>query len=187
MQLVLLYNQLNQEDTRFVGLQTESLKDSTVKVLTGSCQNPEVITLKGAEIHIIEDLNYLERRKYNDKEAMVKLHQVHRKIRNHLTADTILHTFNLNLGENPIVTYAVYLLAKEGLRVVNHTHNFAEDRPENYTFLKEILSDIFLQRIGEVLYPQLPNYRYSVLNSFDFERLQKYGVQKERIELLPEE
>ena len=109
----------------------------------------------------------------------------HKKIRDELPVGAVLHFHNLNLGKNPIVTYAVYLLAKEGAKVFNHAHVFAEDRPANYRFLKEILSDIFLQRIEEVLYPQLPNYHYGVLNSFDFERLQNYGVQKERIEWLP--
>jgi len=186
MQIVIAHSHLNPGGvTRIIESQIESLSNDTVKVLVGSCSNPETITSKGAELHIIEDLNYLEQREYNDKEAMIMLHQVHRKIKNQLPSNAILHFHNLNLGKNPIVTYAVYLLAKEGAKVFNHAHDFAEDRPANYAFLKSILSDIFLQRIEEVLYPQLPNYHYGVLNSFDFERLEKFGVQKERIEWLP--
>lgn len=186
MQVVIAHSHLNPGGvTRIIESQIDSLHGVQVKVLVGNCPNPEAIILKGAELHVIEDLNYLERREYNDKEAMVLLHQVHRKIRNLLPTNAVLHFHNLNLGKNPIVTYAVYLLAKEGAKVFNHAHDFAEDRPANYQFLKEIISDIFLQRIEEVLYSQLPNVHYGVLNSFDFERLQKYGVPKERIEWLP--
>ena len=186
MNIVIAHSHLNPGGvTRIIESQIESLPKNTVKVLVGDCSNPDTITSKGAEIQIIEDLNYLKNRKYSDKEAMVMLHQVHKKIRDQLPAQAILHFHNLNLGKNPIVTYAVYLLAKEGAKIFNHAHDFAEDRPTNYQFLKDILSDIFLQRIEEVLYPQLPNYQYGVLNSFDFERLQKYGIQKERIAWLP--
>ncbi|MEZ5104786.1 MAG: glycosyltransferase [Draconibacterium sp.] len=186
MQLVIAHSHLNPGGvTRIIESQIESLRGIQVKVLVGNCQNPKAITSKGAELHIVEDLNYLEHRKYSDKEAMIKLHQVHRKIRNLLPTNGVLHFHNLNLGKNPIVTYAVYLLAKEGAKVFNHAHDFAEDRPSNYQFLKEILSDIFLQRVEEVLYPNLPNYQFGVLNSFDFERLINFGVQKERIEWLP--
>ncbi|MCG6190454.1 glycosyltransferase family protein [Maribellus maritimus] len=186
MQIVIAHSHLNPGGvTRIIESQIESLPNETTKVLAGSCSNPEQITSRGAEIQIIEELNYLKNRRYGDKEAMKMLHRVHKKIRGQLPVDAILHFHNLNLGKNPIVTYAVYLLAKEGVKVFNHSHDFAEDRPANYQFIKEILSDIFLQRIGEVLYPQLPNYQFGVLNSYDFERLQKYGVQKERIELLP--
>ena len=186
MQIVIAHSHLNPGGvTRIIESQIESLTNHSVKVLAGDCSNSEAITSKGAELYIIEDLNYLEKRKYSDKEALLLLHQIHRQIRNQLPAGAVLHFHNLNLGKNPIVTYAVYLLAKEGAKVFNHAHDFAEDRPANYRFLKEILSDIFLQRMEEVLYPQLPNYHYGVLNSFDFERLQKYGVQKERIEWLP--
>ncbi len=45
--------------------------------------------------------------------------------------DFILHCHNPNLGKNPALTLAVYQLARQGFRVVNHCHDFAEDRPEN--------------------------------------------------------
>jgi glycosyltransferase involved in cell wall biosynthesis len=186
MQIVIAHSHLNPGGvTRIIESQIESLPDVKTTVLVGACSNPESITSKGAELIIIEDLNYLERRHYSDKEAMEQLHKVHAQIKKHLTRDTILHFHNLNLGKNPIVTYAVYLLAKEGVKVFNHAHDFAEDRPTNLQFLTEILSDIFLQDINEVLYPNLPNYQFGVLNSFDFERLVSYGVPKEKIEWLP--
>lgn len=186
MQVVIAHSHLNPGGvTRIIESQIESLKDLPVKVLVGACPDPETITSRGAELVIIEELNYLERRNYLDKEAMEMLHKIHEKIREHLTGDTVLHFHNLNLGKNPIVTYAVYLLAKEGAMVFNHAHDFAEDRPSNYTFLKEIISDIFSQDLNSVLYPSLPNYQFGVLNSFDLERLISFGINAERIEWLP--
>ena len=186
MQVIIAHSHLNPGGvTRVIESQIESLNGIPVKVMVGACSDPERITSRGAELIIIEELNYLERKNYSDKEAMLLLHKVHNKIRRHLSSDTVLHFHNLNLGKNPIVTYAVYLLAKEGLRVFNHAHDFAEDRPPNYTFLKEILSNIFLQEMNEVLYPNLPNYHFGVLNSFDLERLVSFGVEANRVEWLP--
>lgn len=186
MQVIIAHSHLNPGGvTRVIESQLESLKGIPVKVMVGACTNPESITSRGGELIVIEELNYLERLTYSDKEAMVMLHSIHQKIRKHITSETILHFHNLNLGKNPIVTYAVYLLAKEGLKVFNHAHDFAEDRPTNYAFLKEVLHDIFLQEINEVLYPNLPNYQFGVLNSYDLERLIGFGVERERIEWLP--
>lgn len=186
MQVLIAHSHLNPGGvTRVIESQIESLRGVPVKVIVGSCPNPEAITSRGAELIIIEELNYLEQQKYTDQKALQLLHTIHRKLRKHFTEDTVLHFHNLNLGKNPIVTYVVYLLAKEGAKVFNHAHDFAEDRPSNLTFLKEILTDIFLQDINEVLYPKLPNYHFGVLNSNDMERLVSYGVSPERILWLP--
>ncbi|WP_319266959.1 hypothetical protein [uncultured Draconibacterium sp.] len=186
MPVVIAHSHLNPGGvTRIIESQIDSLDGEEIKVLVGACPDDSNIKSKNAELHIIPDLNYLERRKYTDQEAMEMLHKVHREIRAHLAADTVLHFHNLNLGKNPIVTYAVYLLAKEGVKVFNHAHDFAEDRPSNYSFLEEIIYGNFSQNLIEVLYPKLPNYQFGVLNSFDFERLKELGVTEERIEWLP--
>lgn len=186
MQILIAHSHLNPGGvTRIIESQIESLPELDIKVLVGSGPNPESITSKGAELHILQDLNYLERRHYSDKEAKELLHKIHQQLKSFCTKDTVLHFHNLNLGKNPIVTYAVYLLAKDGLQVFNHAHDFAEDRPTNLSFLKEILTDIFLQDINEILYPKLPNYQFGVLNSFDLNRLASYGVDHDRIDWMP--
>ncbi|WP_321373909.1 hypothetical protein [uncultured Draconibacterium sp.] len=186
MPIVIAHSHLNPGGvTRIIESQINSLQGEEIKVLVGACPDADKITSKNADLHIIPELNYLERRKYTDQEAMEMLHKIHREIREHLTPDTVLHFHNLNLGKNPIVTYAVYLLAKEGVKVFNHAHDFAEDRPSNYSFLKEIIYGNFSQKLNEVLYPKLPNYHYGVLNSFDFDRLKELGVAEDRIEWLP--
>ena len=186
MEIVIAHSHLNPGGvTRIIESQVKSLKNDTVSIIVGSNSEEKIPAFDATKLSVIKSLNYLERRPYSDKEAMVLLHQIHAAIKRHVPWKSVLHFHNLNLGKNPLVTYAVYLLAKEGYKVFNHAHDFAEDRPANYQFLKEILSDIFLQKIQEVLYPQLPNYHYGVLNSSDYERLLSYGVQKERIEWLP--
>ncbi len=186
MQVLIAHSHLNPGGvTRVIESQLESLQGVPVKVIVGACSNPEAITSRGAELVIIEELNYLDRRKYTDQEAKELLHTIHHKLQEYITPDTVLHFHNLNLGKNPIVTYVVYLLAKEGVKVFNHAHDFAEDRPSNLTFLKEILTDNFYQDMNRVLYPDMPNYHFGVLNSFDRERLIAFGVPEERILWLP--
>lgn len=186
MQIVIAHSHLNPGGvTRIIESQIESLLKETVSVIVGDAQNPENITNKGANLSVIESLDYLDYRKYTDNEVLVLLHKIHKQIKSKLTPDSILHFHNLNLGKNPIVTYAVYLLAKEGFKIFNHAHDFAEDRPKNLKFLEEILNVNFGQKTKEILYPELPNYHYGVLNSFDYERLISYGVSKDRILWLP--
>jgi glycosyltransferase involved in cell wall biosynthesis len=186
MQILIAHSHLNPGGvTRIIESQIDSLKNIPVKVLVGSCPDPENITSRGAELIVIEELNYLERKTYSDEEANELFQRIHEKISAHLTKDTILHFHNLNLGKNPIVTFAVHQLAKDGVRVFNHAHDFAEDRPSNYTFLDDIIGDIFSHDLKEVLYPNFSNYHFGVLNSFDLERLQSFGVDDERIEWLP--
>ncbi len=186
MQILIAHSHLNPGGvTRIIESQIESLPNEQIKVLVGAAENPEVITSKGAELVIMEDLNYLDKRNYSDNEATEMLHKIYRELREHISQNSVLHFHNLNLGKNPIVTYAVYLLAKEGFHVFNHAHDFAEDRPSNLTFIKEIITDIFLQDINKVLYPKLPNYQFGVLNSFGYDRLVSYGIARNRIEWLP--
>jgi glycosyltransferase involved in cell wall biosynthesis len=97
----------------------------------------------------------------------------------------ILHVHNLNLGKNPLLTLAVYRMAREGIRIVNHCHDFAEDRPGNYAFLQSVIRDVFHENLHEVLYPSFENVHSIVLTSKDYERLTRYGIVENRISLLP--
>ena len=72
-------------------------------------------------------------------------------------ADDILHVHNLNLGKNPLLTRVVLELASQGIAVVNHAHDFAEDRSKNYQFLQEVLSIFTNQGLDSTLYPSLPH------------------------------
>ena len=186
MEVIIVHSHLNPGGvTRIIESQVESLHRLPVKVVAGDCSNPEQITSRGAEYVEFAPLNYLEHKPYSIAEINQKLIEITSFLKNLTTSDSILHIHNLNLGKNPVVTYAVYQLAKKGMPVFNHAHDFAEDRPANLKFLKEIIEDIFKEKLNDVLYPDFPNYHFGVLNSFDKKRLENYGVQQDRILWLP--
>ena len=186
MQIVITHSHLNPGGvTRIIESQLESLPNEDVKVIVGNCRNPEDIQKRGAELVVFEPLNYLKYRKYSDDEANVLLDEIFQFLEKQLSADSILHFHNLNLGKNPVVTYAVYLLTKKGYLVFNHAHDFAEDRPANYQFLKEVIEGNFKANLNEVLYPNFSNYHFGVLNAFDVKRLISYGINPDKIEWLP--
>lgn len=99
------------------------------------------------------------------------------------SADDIIHFHNIGLGKNAALTYAMYLLAKEGSKIVNHAHDFPEDRPANYKYLQDALALLGLSDIGTIMYPEFNNYHIGVLNSFDRNRLLNIGLPESRIHL----
>ncbi len=186
MQVVIAHSHLNPGGvTRIIRSQVESLKGHPVKVLTGSAPETEAMGAENPGLKIFKPLNYLEFRKYTNREARDILKNILHFLKKETGGNSILHFHNLSLGKNPIATYAVYLMAKDGANIFNHAHDFAEDRPENLAFLKAIIEGNFGEKLSGVLYPGFANYHFGVLNSFDLERLQKYGIGKDRIEWLP--
>lgn len=99
--------------------------------------------------------------------------------------NTIFHFHNPNLGKNPAVTAAVYQLALAGFSVLNHTHDFPEDRPANMSRLEKQIPRLIQLPIREVLYPNFPHYHYAVLNTCDYHRILQQGIPPSRIHLLP--
>lgn len=97
----------------------------------------------------------------------------------------IIHFHNIGLGKNVAVTFAMFQLAKAGYKIVNHAHDFPEDRPANYTYLQEGLKLLTSTGYENILYPSFSNFRFGVLNSFDQKRLLKLGVKKSRVEVWP--
>jgi glycosyltransferase involved in cell wall biosynthesis len=96
----------------------------------------------------------------------------------------LLHCHNPNLGKNPALTLALYLLAEEGVEIVNHCHDFAEDRPGNMDALERMFRQTGIAR-KRIMYPDRPNYHFVVLNSFDRDRILKTKIPEERVHLLP--
>lgn len=97
----------------------------------------------------------------------------------------ILHFHNPNLGKNPALTLAVYQLASEGYPVINHCHDFPEDRPANLAFLENVISGISKRSLSQVMYPDFPWYHFIVLNSCDYDRILQQEVPASRLHLLP--
>jgi glycosyltransferase involved in cell wall biosynthesis len=185
MRIVIFHYHLNPGGvTRIVESQVKALKklqpDLQVKVITGGCLNQVFFKELHVPLIINDVLNYLTDISSLDE----KLDQILGLLKREVTKDDIIHFHNLNLGKNPLVTLAVGRLVNEGYRVLNHAHDFSEDRPANHQFLKETIVDYFNENLEMVMYPSTDNYHFATLNSFDLERLWAYGVLKERCHLL---
>jgi glycosyltransferase involved in cell wall biosynthesis len=98
--------------------------------------------------------------------------------------DAILHFHNPNLGKNPALTLAVFRLVLQGYPVVNHCHDFPEDRPVNYALLSEMAKALNID-LQQILYPQRINCHFAVLNGCDHVRLLSLGLPTDRVHLLP--
>ena len=174
--------------TRIIESQVNALRnvvsDIQLTIVTGDTGQPLHAT--GNDIQIIEEeiFRYLAA-----DISKVQALSAFQKITKHLKIITgqndILHLHNLNLGKNPLLTLAVCRMAGHGMKIVNHCHDFAEDRPDNYSFLKSIIEGYFQEKLPEILYPPYDNYHYVVLTSGDYKRLAGYGINPERISLLP--
>lgn len=103
----------------------------------------------------------------------------------HASLADIIHFHNIGLGKNVALTYAMYLLAQKGYAIVNHAHDFPEDRPLNWSYLKTGFKIFGIENVNEILYPSFNNYVFGVLNSHDYSRLHKNGVNNERVFLWP--
>jgi glycosyltransferase involved in cell wall biosynthesis len=173
--------------TRVIESQVKSLRpidDNKLTIHTGDLLQHSSFNGSSTEIFVYEPLQYLA------SDLTVEMMQDQfRKITLYMeqlaSTHDILHLHNLNLGKNPLLTLAVFYLAKRGVRIVNHCHDFAEDRLQNYAFLKAVIQDIFGEDLSGVLYPPFPDYHYIVLTSKDYERLAGYSISHDRISLLP--
>jgi hypothetical protein len=103
-----------------------------------------------------------------------------------LQAPCLFHIHNLCLGKNPLVNLALEQLMGEGLKVLNHCHDFAEDdRPHLIALFDEIFSQYGKQRESMLYPPDSSQMRYAVINGMDRERLQNKGIAPSHILDLP--
>lgn len=145
---------------------------------------PEKEVFPGANIIQQELLYYLipgtSFRDYKNKE-----NELYKFFKKKVTKKDIIHVHNPSLGKNPLVTFVLSRLAREGYSIFYHCHDFAEDRPENYIFLKQIITDLFHEDISNVMYPVNERTMFGVINSLDAERLKSMGIPENRIKKLP--
>ena len=171
--------------TRIIESQVQALRKTDplleILVLTASCENPEIIKNAGGRIVYENSLNYLQEDKDYNKEYKT-LREFFSGI---LRKGDLLHVHNLNLGKNPVLTVVISELIQKGYTVVNHAHDFAEDRPVNYDFLTRVIQKISDQSVHDVLYPERNNLAYIVLNSADRQKLIDLGVNKEQAFVIP--
>lgn len=169
--------------TRIIGSQVRGLAGSghscRVRVLCGN--NIARTVLEDVPVMEFKCLDYVRENGRGDNpddrspEIMSVLHDN--------AAGHILHCHNPNLGKNPALTLALYRLAGEGFRVVNHCHDFAEDRPANLKALSRMADSVNLP-LQELLYPGFPLYHFIVLNAADHRRILDAGIPGERVHLV---
>ncbi|MFA6715748.1 MAG: glycosyltransferase family 4 protein [Victivallaceae bacterium] len=139
----------------------------------------------GTEFICNPDMNYLDGNALSEKEIDQKHNRLIDFFLDTTTADTVIHAHNLNLGKNPVLTAALGNLVSGGRQMVNHIHDFAEDRPANIAALENLIEKHFGRRLRDIMYPVRENCRYAVLNSFYVERLTRLAIPPDRISLLP--
>jgi len=181
MRIVILHYHLNPGGvTSIIGSQIRALKivDPAIHLVV-MCGNDSVNTvISGIEAITDNSFNYTQADKLGEISA-VEVNRIANCIKRHLTKLDILHCHNVNLGKNPALTAAIFSLAAEGFRIVNHCHDFAEDRPE----MLEALHKASVST-GPGMYPVRPGYQYIVINSCDLRRMSEW-VPSASIHLLP--
>ncbi|MBN1790573.1 MAG: glycosyltransferase family 4 protein [Bacteroidales bacterium] len=185
MKAVIVHYHLNPGGvTRIIGSQIAGIRrgseDMPVTLLCGS--NPGLVNFQGADIITNSVLDYWDASWPDFRERVEAITKI---LKHHLTDHAVLHCHNPNLGKNPALTLAVYQLAEEGYPVVNHCHDFPEDRPANMEILNNFLTRSTGKSLPEILYPGFPRYHFVILNSCDYKRILRSGIPDSRTHLLP--
>ena len=176
---------------RVINSQTESLRriapDMEITLLTGELPGAGGMRLKNADVEFFAPLFYLDRKAVNRDCCRDLLDSIMERLAEPaLAPDTVIHVHNASLGKNPVLTYALYLLARKGARIFSHCHDFAEDgRPENMNFLTEVIEGFFDERLDCVLYPAFPNVFHGVLNARDYSSIRSKLPETSELFLLP--
>lgn len=174
--------------TRIISLQIKSLlkigyNKEDIKILCG--YKPKEHDSDGIETIIKPELDYLYREDTNDIILHEHLDKTSNILRGIISKNDIIHIHNYGLGKNPILTIAISQMINDGYRVLNHCHDFAEDRPANMDYLESIIKDHFGLPITDILYPIKKNLIYGVINRSDKERLYESGIPENDIRYIP--
>lgn len=174
--------------TKIIQSQIESLLkagDYDIRLLCAECPDQEDYTKQGVELICDDVFGYADFNE-KDKDTMNTIMDKTREAaKKHFSAERIIHFHNLNLGKNPYWTLAIYELAEKGFNVINHVHDFAEDRRENQAFMQRIIQGHFEKDIKTVMYPDFSNYHMATLSRHDYERVKQQGFSENQIHYLP--
>ena len=174
--------------TSVIRSQIKSLKqygNFHIRLITGQCPDPGYYEKEGVELLQNEVLDYLFDEDHSSDDLTKLYQRISDFLHENIDRNEIIHFHNLNLGKNPVLTYVIYEMASEGYSVVNHAHDFAEDRPDRMRFLDRIIAEHFGQNPEKVLYPGLENYHYITLNNFDNNRIIDQGIDKNHVHFVP--
>ncbi|OGV38433.1 MAG: hypothetical protein A2020_15370 [Lentisphaerae bacterium GWF2_45_14] len=190
MKLLILHHHSREGGVnRIISSQIESLLSAApgidITLLTGEIPLVGGIHPKNVNMELFPPIFYME------KAGKASCHNLLDSIMRRLSVpalseDTVIHVHNASLGKNPVLTYALYLLARKGARIFNHCHDFADDgRPENMSFLSDVIEGTFSEKLSDVLYPSFSNIFYGVLNSRDYSFLKAKLPESSALFLLP--
>jgi glycosyltransferase involved in cell wall biosynthesis len=154
-------------------------------LLSGKAPDNDFFEKQGVEVRIKPALNYMEMQDYAIETLEAHKKDLSEFLYQNTHRDSLIHVHNLNLGKNPVLTLALSEMAAKGYRLFNHCHDFAEDRPANFEFLKTIIQTKLGRNLQGVLYPSYPNYLFGTLNDFDRKRIIQQGIPESRITHLP--
>ena len=132
---------------------TQTYPDLQISVLCGHPGPVERFEQQNVQVIVNRNLDYL----YDENPSGAEIDRITREIKDflkkHIAPQEIIHVHNINLGKNPLLTWCIYQLAGEGRPVLNHAHDFAEDRPPNISFLRFFLRYVLQVDPEEVMYP----------------------------------
>jgi glycosyltransferase involved in cell wall biosynthesis len=172
--------------TRIIESQVQSLEavneGIVLTVLSGGVASNG--SLSGAAIKTDTALNYWNAAWQDSDLKNIAVH-ITAFIKENIDSKAILHVHNAHLGKNPALTLAIYQMTMEGFRVVNHYHDFPEDRQENLSLLKHYITGVAGLPLNEVLYPDKPFCHFITLNTPDYKRIVNSGIPLSRVHLLP--
>jgi len=188
MKIAILHYHLNPGGvTRIIEMQLAALlaqkEISGIQMFSGARESSISIP-PGVKFIYDPVLNYLDCSKLNDNQIDNRYNHMIDIFLNRTTPDTIIHAHNMNLGKNPVLTAVLNDLVSER-RIVNHIHDFAEDRPANMKALEDLIEKKFGHTLSGMMYPVHKNCHYAVLNSFYVERLKQLSIPEKRVSLLP--
>ncbi len=174
--------------TKIIQSQIESLQkqgDFEIRLLCGECRDPETYQKMGVELIIDEALNYADFKEKDENAISKNIQNVKEVAEKLLEKDRIIHFHNLNLGKNPYWMIAINELVDQGFLVINHTHDFSEDRKENQEFINRIVEKHAGLNVKQVMYPGADNYHIATLTRHDYERVKQNGTSEKQIHYLP--
>ena len=142
MKIAILHYHLNPGGvTRIIEMQLAALlaqKEITeIQVFSGAKESSITIP-SGVELIYNPELNYLDSSKLNGNGIDMKYNRMIDFFLDETSPDTIIHAHNMNLGKNPILTAVLNNLVDER-KIVNHIHDFAEDRQANINALGKLI------------------------------------------------
>ncbi|HKK67715.1 MAG TPA: hypothetical protein VJ946_05865, partial [Bacteroidales bacterium] len=152
--------------TKIIQSQIESLNRKggvEIRLLCGECRDPETYTKMGVDLVCDEVFAYADFNEKNEDVIKENIKKAKEASQKYFEKDRIIHFHNLNLGKNPYWMLAINELVSEGYSVVNHSHDFSEDRTENQNFINRIVQKHAGLNAKHVMYPNAENYQVATL------------------------